>query len=332
MQVPNRFASIEDYRYGFQGQEKDDEIKGEGNSLNYTFRMHDPRVGRFFAVDPLFKDYPYNSTYAFSENRIMDAIELEGLEAFFIHGTRINPSIGALSFDFGTHYFTKDQQVVRKLTPLLGNITSDTGFYWTGENSDSGRASQAKQLVEYVLKNRKPGEPISLVGHSHGGNVAIEAANILVKDHKIQPNEINIVALNTPIQKEITIQNKDVNLIAISANGDLIQSVASEADWGDHHNVKYADITIYYNDQIHGFDVDHVGPASVNVAIWEPKLKAEIQKRIDNKNDYTQRLKYHYNQNQNLFCNESENEFINRILKEQGYEDSPVIIDKNKND
>jgi RHS repeat-associated protein len=80
MLVPNRHESLEDYRYGFQGQEKDDEIKGEGNSLNYTFRMHDPRVGRFFAVDPLEKKYPHNSPYAFSENRVIDGVELEGLE------------------------------------------------------------------------------------------------------------------------------------------------------------------------------------------------------------------------------------------------------------
>jgi hypothetical protein len=42
--------------------------------------MHDPRVGRFFAVDPLFKSFPWNSHYAFSENRIIDGVELEGLE------------------------------------------------------------------------------------------------------------------------------------------------------------------------------------------------------------------------------------------------------------
>ena len=42
--------------------------------------MHDPRVGRFFAVDPLFREYPWNSPYAFSENRVIDAVELEGLE------------------------------------------------------------------------------------------------------------------------------------------------------------------------------------------------------------------------------------------------------------
>jgi RHS repeat-associated protein len=68
------------YRYGFQGQERDDEIKGKGNSLNYTYRMHDPRLGRFFAVDPLFASFPHNSPFAFSENRVVDGIELEGRE------------------------------------------------------------------------------------------------------------------------------------------------------------------------------------------------------------------------------------------------------------
>jgi hypothetical protein len=59
----------------------DDEIKGEGNSLNFSFRMHDPRLGRFFAVDPLASKYPWNSVYAFSENRVIASVELEGLEA-----------------------------------------------------------------------------------------------------------------------------------------------------------------------------------------------------------------------------------------------------------
>jgi RHS repeat-associated protein len=94
MLVPNRHKAGDDYRYGFQGQEKDDEIKGEGNSLNYTFRMHDPRVGRFFAVDPLRAKYPHNSPYAFSENRVMDGIELEGLEYLSISDPNI-PASGA---------------------------------------------------------------------------------------------------------------------------------------------------------------------------------------------------------------------------------------------
>jgi RHS repeat-associated protein len=83
MQLINRYGednTRKKYRYGFQGQEIDDEVKGEGKSVNYKYRMHDPRIGRFFAVDPLAPKYPHYSPYQFSGNRVLDAIELEGLE------------------------------------------------------------------------------------------------------------------------------------------------------------------------------------------------------------------------------------------------------------
>jgi RHS repeat-associated protein len=80
MLLAGRNGGVEDFRYTFQGQESDDEIKGEGNSINYTYRMHDPRIGRFFTVDPLATKYPFYSPYAFSGNRVIDMVELEGLE------------------------------------------------------------------------------------------------------------------------------------------------------------------------------------------------------------------------------------------------------------
>lgn len=42
--------------------------------------MHDPRVGRFLSIDPLASRFPHNSPYAFSENRVIDMVELEGGE------------------------------------------------------------------------------------------------------------------------------------------------------------------------------------------------------------------------------------------------------------
>ena len=78
-----KFFRLNRYPYGFQNQEVDPEIKGEGNSVNFKYRMHDPRVGRFFALDPLKAKYPHNSPYAFSENKVIHAIELEGLECFY---------------------------------------------------------------------------------------------------------------------------------------------------------------------------------------------------------------------------------------------------------
>jgi len=73
----NAFGSVMPGRNASSG---DDEIKGSGNSINYKYRMHDPRIGRFLSRDPLAPEYPHNSPYAFSENRVVDAVELEGLE------------------------------------------------------------------------------------------------------------------------------------------------------------------------------------------------------------------------------------------------------------
>jgi len=79
--LPGRNYSSESYRYGFQGQIKDDEINGAtGTSYAFEYRMHDPRVGRFWSIDPLFNQYPYYSPYAFSGNRLIDMEEFEGLE------------------------------------------------------------------------------------------------------------------------------------------------------------------------------------------------------------------------------------------------------------
>ena len=77
------------YRYGFQGQEDDPELKGEGNSTNYKYRMHDPRIGRFFAVDPLTSKYPEWTPYQFDGNMPTRYVELEGLEPGF-DGTKLN--------------------------------------------------------------------------------------------------------------------------------------------------------------------------------------------------------------------------------------------------
>jgi RHS repeat-associated protein len=65
---------------GFNGTRKDDDIKGAGNSYDFSFRVYDPRLGRFMSVDPFAANYSYNSTYAFAENRVIEGVDIEGLE------------------------------------------------------------------------------------------------------------------------------------------------------------------------------------------------------------------------------------------------------------
>ncbi|MDQ3073921.1 MAG: hypothetical protein M3Q97_11735 [Bacteroidota bacterium] len=73
------------YRYGFIGQENDNEISGVGNSQDHAFRSYDPRLGRYKSLDPLSRDYPWNSPFAYAENRVIDGIDLEGLEYISFH-------------------------------------------------------------------------------------------------------------------------------------------------------------------------------------------------------------------------------------------------------
>jgi len=59
-------------RVGFGGLEKDNEIKGLGNSYTTEFRQYDSRLGRWLSIDPEFKAFAWQSPYvAFDNNPIL---------------------------------------------------------------------------------------------------------------------------------------------------------------------------------------------------------------------------------------------------------------------
>jgi RHS repeat-associated protein len=80
MQMVGRSYSSSVYRYGFNGKENDNEVKGEGNQQDYGMRISDPRLGRFLSVDPLTKDYPWYTPYQFAGNMPIAAVDLDGEE------------------------------------------------------------------------------------------------------------------------------------------------------------------------------------------------------------------------------------------------------------
>jgi RHS repeat-associated protein len=66
MGMPERnYASTTIYRYGFNGYENDNEIKGQGNSLDFGSRVYDPRLGKWLSLDPLQSKYPNESNYSY---------------------------------------------------------------------------------------------------------------------------------------------------------------------------------------------------------------------------------------------------------------------------
>jgi RHS repeat-associated protein len=77
------FGEPKNKEHTFQDQRLDDDLGL--NWVQFKWRNHDPQIGRFIEIDPLSEKYDYNSTYAFSENKLTVHVELEGLEAEYIN-------------------------------------------------------------------------------------------------------------------------------------------------------------------------------------------------------------------------------------------------------
>ncbi|MBI3141711.1 MAG: hypothetical protein HYZ16_02665 [Bacteroidetes bacterium] len=160
-------ATGEGYRYGFQGQEVDNEWLGLGNSYAFTYRIHDARTGRFYSVDPLADEYPWNSSYAFSENRVIDGIELEGLEYLTSDEARIEIIMGhaVLKMENFSNTFKQQSRVAQeKMGWVYGLLSYD---YESGVLSGYGVIGKAFN----ISGSQYPGAISNEGGGVHNGVV-----------------------------------------------------------------------------------------------------------------------------------------------------------------
>ena len=97
-----------------------------------------------------------------------------------------------------------------------GNIKF--AFSWSGGNYHCMRAEAAVELVNRLKSainsdDFKDNEPITLIGHSHGGNVAIEAVNMMVQMKEFDGREINILTINTPVRDDYQLSEAAKNRV-----------------------------------------------------------------------------------------------------------------------
>lgn len=123
---------------------------------------------RCTAVDPLAAKFPHNSPYAFSENRVIDAIELEGLEKVLLFG--------------GADFYSDGE----KSSTLLGIESSIKAFSKAnGINADVHSYSTGLGGTEfitafnYVKENYVQGETVVIYGYSLGGVAATQLTKLL---------------------------------------------------------------------------------------------------------------------------------------------------------
>ncbi|MFY7937691.1 MAG: putative toxin, partial [Flavobacterium sp.] len=220
--LAGRTWQASEYRFGFNGQEKDDEFKSEGNSITFEFRIHDPRLGKFLSVDPLCNEYPWNSSYAFCENRVIDGIDLEGLEwggpLFFF--ARPTPVIRPV-----VEEFVKPIEVLPKSPEIVPEqFIKPTKNPFSPEqlaNLNRGRKIENEQLMKNQLEKNskpitvetKPGEKTTTIPDSYknGGKQTVEIKNVKSQSLTRQLRAQKKISNDNGFKPELII-NKDANI------------------------------------------------------------------------------------------------------------------------
>ena len=117
-------SRVEGHSYFYNSKEK---LADLGlNLYEYGFRWHAPQLGRFVQVDPLAMDYAYKSTYDYTENAPINAIDLDGLEKLITIGVGGNP-IYSSGLDRGQIPSKIIQYDISKIVPR--KITRDSQWY-----------------------------------------------------------------------------------------------------------------------------------------------------------------------------------------------------------
>lgn len=86
--MPGRKYSVANtkYRYGFNGKENDNEVKGDGNQIDFEARLYDSRLSKWLSVDPMQKKYAGWSPYHFGYDNPIITIDKDGKENIVVVG------------------------------------------------------------------------------------------------------------------------------------------------------------------------------------------------------------------------------------------------------
>lgn len=118
------FGSYAKKRYKYSGKERDE----ESGLYYFKFRYQSAWTCRFISVDPISADYPFNSSYAFCENRVISGIELEGLEQIDHHIlVQIQESTSALNVNMDL----APKSYLGETTRALGGRKWNARWFWS---------------------------------------------------------------------------------------------------------------------------------------------------------------------------------------------------------
>jgi RHS repeat-associated protein len=82
------YNAAEDYRYGFNGMEKEKNMDASGDITDFGARVFDANFPMFLSRDPMEGKFSFQSSYVFAGNTPIQAIDDNGEIIFFTNGYR----------------------------------------------------------------------------------------------------------------------------------------------------------------------------------------------------------------------------------------------------
>jgi len=146
---PGRSYSSTSYRYGYNGKEKDDEIKGGGNSYDYGARFYDPRVGRFLSIDPLSQKHPDQNPYMYCNNNPVVYVDPDGRDGIVsIRGNTITVSTRIHLYGSGA---TTATAKTMQTDAMKAWGAQSNGQGWTYKDTKTGKSYNVKFDIKIDL-------------------------------------------------------------------------------------------------------------------------------------------------------------------------------------
>ena len=195
------------------------EVDRETGLYYYGARYYDPQISLWASVDPLAEKYPNVSPFAYVANNPIANIDPDGRRIVTVHGTWSSPKT-----------WKNQGGITQASSNLFGDGNYGSSFKWGGGNYSRSRTKAAKGLLKFArsqMAKKSFNGQITFVGHSHGGNVAIEAINMMDGMEEFDQVAINLLTINTPVRNDYQLSesaSKRVNHVNVYDSQDPIQS------------------------------------------------------------------------------------------------------------
>jgi RHS repeat-associated protein len=180
--------------------ERDDEVKGEGNSYDFGARMYDSRLGRFLSIDAFFNKAVYRSPYTFAGNSPIVYIDVNGDSVY-----RKSPTAGKSTKVMIVILSADDIRngMDKQWISALRNLDKIGWEYVVTDNMT--------EALEFVANNYKPGSITDLGIRTHsafGGETSDGSTGLGIQsgiDKNSQNNNIghNEIMTNSSTDPEV---------------------------------------------------------------------------------------------------------------------------------